>query len=60
MHAFLERLFSGTFGGTAIMILVSAVIIAFLRLLYGPNGLLRDLEWDENNRRNRRKGEQKE
>ena len=60
MHAFLERLFSGTFGGTAIMILVSAVIIAFLRMLYGPNGFFRDPEWDKYNRRNRRKDRQKE
>ena len=60
VYAFLERIFSGTFGGTAIMILVSAVIIAFLRMLYGPNGFLRDPEWDESPRRHCRKDGQKE
>jgi len=51
----LESLFSGTFGGTAIMILVSAAVIFFLRALYGPRGLFRDPKWDENNRRIRLK-----
>lgn len=47
----LERLFSGMFGGTIIMVLVSAAVIFFLRALYGPKGICRDPKWDESNRR---------
>lgn len=51
MSALLEQLFTGTFGGTIIMVLVSAAVIFFLRALYGPRGFLRDPKWDESNRR---------
>ena len=51
MYEMLERLFSGTFGGTIIMVLVSAAVIFFLRALYGPKGICRDPKWDESNRR---------
>lgn len=51
MSALLESLFTGTFGGVIIMVLVTAVVIFFLRALYGPRGFLRDPKWDENNKR---------
>ena len=51
MYEMLERLFSGTFGGTIIMVLVSAAVVFFLRALYGPKGIYRDPKWDESNRR---------
>ncbi len=51
MYEMLESLFSGTFGGTIIMVLVSAAVIFFLRALYGPKGFFRDPKWDESNRR---------
>lgn len=51
MTSMLERLFSGMFGGTIIMVLVSAAVIIFLRALYGPRGRFRDPKWDESNRR---------
>lgn len=55
MISMLERLFSGMFGGTIIMVLVSAAVIFFLRALYGPRGFFRDPRWDESNRRIRQK-----
>lgn len=54
MSDILESLFTGTFGGVFIMVLISAAVIFFLRALYGPRGLLRDPKWDESNRRIRR------
>ncbi|WP_446423871.1 hypothetical protein [Mailhella sp.] len=51
MTSMLERLFGGMFGGTIIMVLVSAAVIIFLRALYGPRGRFRDPRWDESNRR---------
>ncbi len=54
MSDILESLFTGTFGGVIIMTLVSAAVIFFLRVLYGPRGVLRDPKWDESNRRIRR------
>ena len=54
MSEILESLFTGTFGGVFIMVLVSAAVIFFLRALYGPRGVLRDPKWDESNRRIRR------
>lgn len=51
MSDILESLFTGTFSGVIIMVLVSAAIIFFLRALYGPKGFLRDPRWDESNKR---------
>ena len=51
MSDILEALFTGTFGGVFIMVLVSAAIIFLLRALYGPRGFFRDPKWDESNRR---------
>ena len=51
MYAILEELFTGTFGGVFIMVLVSAAVIILLRSLYGPRGVFRDPKWDESNKR---------
>ena len=51
MSEILEILFTGTFSGVIILVLVSAAIIFFLRALYGPKGFLRDPRWDESNKR---------
>ena len=51
----LEELFTGTFGGVFIMVLVSAAVIILLRALYGPRGFFRDPKWDESNKRIRLK-----
>ena len=51
MSDILESVFTGTFSGVIIMVLVSAAIIFFLRALYGPKGFLRDPRWDESNKR---------
>lgn len=55
MPALLEQIFTGTFGGVAIMVLVSAAVVFFLRALYGPRGFFRDPRWDDSNRRHRQK-----
>lgn len=55
MSALLEQIFTGTFGGVAIMVLVSAAVVFFLRALYGPRGFFRDPRWDDSNRRHRQK-----
>lgn len=55
MYAILEELFTGTFGGVFIMVLVSAAVIILLRALYGPRGFFRDPKWDESNKRIRLK-----
>ena len=61
MSAILESLFTGTFGGVIIMVLVSAAVVFFLRALYGPRGFLRDPRWDESNKRIRQQeAEEKE
>jgi len=51
LSALLESLFTGTFGGVIIMVLVTAAVVFFLRALYGPRGFLRDPKWDESNKR---------
>ena len=51
MNELLEQIFSGTYGGVAIMLLVTAAVVFFLRALYGPKGFFRDPKWDESNRR---------
>lgn len=51
MNELLEQIFSGTYGGVAIMLLVTAAVVFFLRALYGPKGFFRDSKWDDNNRR---------
>ena len=51
MSEFLEQIFSGKYGGVAIMLVITAAIVFFLRALYGPNGRFRDPKWDENNKR---------
>lgn len=55
LYAILEELFTGTFGGVFIMVLVSAAVIILLRSLYGPRGVFRDPKWDESNKRIRLK-----
>ena len=61
MSAILESLFTSTFGGVIIMVLVSAAVVFFLRALYGPRGFLRDPRWDESNKRIRQQeAEEKE
>ena len=61
MSDLLESLFTGTFGGVFLMVLISAAVIFFLRALYGPRGILRDPKWDESNRRIRlREAEERE
>ena len=55
LYAILEELFTGTFGGVFIMVLVSAAVIILLRSLYGPRGFFRDPKWDESNKRIRLK-----
>ena len=55
MSEILEELFTGTFGGLFIMVLVSAAVIILLRSLYGPRGIFRDPKWDESNKRIRLK-----
>ena len=61
MYDILESLFTGTFGGVFIMVLVSAAVIFLLRALYGPRGFFRDPKWDEINRRIRlREAEERE
>ena len=51
MAEVLEQIFTGKFGGTLIMVLITAAVIFFLRALYGPKGRFRDPKWDESNRR---------
>ncbi|MBQ4325596.1 MAG: hypothetical protein IJC28_01605 [Mailhella sp.] len=51
MNELLEQIFSGTYGGIAIMLVITAAIVFFLRALYGPKGRFRDPKWDESNRR---------
>ena len=51
MSEMLEQIFSGAYGGVAIMALITAAVVFFLRALYGPNGRFRDPKWDESNRR---------
>ena len=51
MSEILEQIFSGKYGGIAIMLVITAAIVFFLRALYGPNGRFRDPKWDESNRR---------
>ena len=51
MSEMLEQIFSGTYGGVVIMVLITAAVVFFLRALYGPNGRFRDPKWDESNRR---------
>ena len=51
MNELLEQIFSGSYSGIAIMLLVTAAVVFFLRALYGPKGFFRDPKWDENNRR---------
>ena len=51
MNELLEQIFSGTYGGIAIMLVITASIVFFLRALYGPKGRFRDPKWDESNRR---------
>ena len=51
MNELLEQIFSGTYGGIAIMLVITAAIVFFLRALYGPRGRFRDPKWDESNRR---------
>ena len=51
MNELLEQIFSGTYGGIAIMRVNTAAIVFFLRALYGPKGRFRDPKWDESNRR---------
>ncbi len=61
LYDILESLFTGTFGGVFIMVLVSAAVIFLLRALYGPRGFFRDPKWDESNRRIRlREAEERE
>lgn len=61
LYNILEDLFTGTFGGVFIMVLISAAVIFFLRALYGPRGFFRDPRWDESNRRIRlREAEERE
>lgn len=59
MSDFLESLFAGQFGGIIVMIAVTAVVVFFLRALYGPRGLLRDPRWDESNARIRKEEAEK-
>ena len=51
MSDVIEQIFTGMFGGTLIMIIITAAVIFFLRALYGPKGRFRDPKWDESNRR---------
>ena len=51
MNELLEQIFSGTYGGIAIMLVITAAIVFFLRALSGPKGRFRDPKWDESNRR---------
>ncbi len=51
MSEFLAQIFSGTYGGILIMVLIAAAVVFFLRALYGPKGRFRDPKWDESNRR---------
>ena len=51
MNELLEQIFSGTYGGIAIMLVITAAIVFFLRALYGHKGRFRDPKWDESNRR---------
>ena len=51
MSEVLEQIFSGKYGGIAIMLVITVAIVFFLRALYGPNGRFRDSKWDESNRR---------
>ena len=51
MNELFEQIFSGTYGGVAIMLLITAAVVFFLRALYGPKGFFRDPKWDESNRR---------
>lgn len=51
MSEFLAQIFSGTYGGILIMVLITAAVVFFLRALYGPKGRFRDPKWDESNRR---------
>ena len=51
MVEMLEQIFSGSYGGIAIMLLITAGVVFFLRALYGPGGRFRDPKWDESNRR---------
>ena len=51
MNELLEQIFSGTYGGIAIMLVITVAIVFFLRALYGPKGRFRDPKWDESNRR---------
>jgi len=51
LNELLEQIFSGTYGGIAIMLVITAAIVFFLRALYGPKGRFRDPKWDESNRR---------
>lgn len=59
MTEFLEQIFSGTYGGVAIMVLITAAVVFFLRALYGPKGRFRDPKWDESNRRIRQQEAEK-
>lgn len=45
----LESLFTGKFGGVAVMLLISGAVIFFLRALYGPRGMFRDPMWNKSN-----------
>ena len=49
MNELFEQIFSGTYGGVAIMLLITAAVVFFLRALYGPKGFFRDPKWDESN-----------
>ena len=51
MSEVMEHFFSGQLGGLTVMVVTAAVIVLFLRILYGPGGLLRDPRWDAGHRR---------
>ena len=59
MSEILEQIFAGKFGGTAIMLVITAAVVFFLRALYGPKGRFRDPKWDESNRRIRQQEAEK-
>lgn len=55
MTEILERFFAGQLGGLTVMLVTAALIVFFLRVLYGPKGLFRDPRWDTTHRRLRQR-----
>ena len=61
MRDIFEAMLSGRFGGTIVIAVLFAAIVALLRFLYGPGGKFRDPRWDEGNRQIRvRQSEERE